>query len=173
MGIPMLVMKLLRQRDIAIRKFHASPTTRTIVQRRMPNRSGPRRRTTPSSEPGSGTAVPARRTNMRRRSGGDGIFLLIRRRSRLREEGRLTDCGAAPRLANLAQDEKHILLAGQGSEHRAFRQRLELLRGYPEALDKFMVASNLIEDLAHFLARASADLADRVSSHAFFTLTTA
>src|ERR1019366_976290 len=86
----------------------------------------------------------------------DGIFLLVLGPSRLRKERRLSDGTArrgAARLANLAQDEEQILLAGQGSEQRAFRQRLELLRGYPEAFDEVMVVSNLIEDLALFTRR--------------------
>src|SRR5208282_5475480 len=79
-------------------------------------------------------------------------ILLVLGRSRLREEGRVIDPGGAD-LANLAQDKKHILLAGQGSEQRAFRQDLELLSGYLEALDEFAVVSNLIEDRALFAWR--------------------
>ncbi len=85
----------------------------------------------------------------------DGVSLLFLGDSRLGEEGRLTDLGTArrgaARLANLAQDGKHMLLAGHGSEHRAFRQRRELLRGYIEAIDELVVFSNQAEDLALFL----------------------
>src|ERR1039457_3910368 len=69
--IPMMVMKLFRQRDIANTKFNTSPTTMTIIQKKMPNCLGTRRRTRPANEPGSGTAVPPRRTAMRK-SGGMG-----------------------------------------------------------------------------------------------------
>ncbi len=53
-------------------------------------------------------------------------------------------------FANLAQDEKHILFASQGSKQRAFRQRLKLLRSYMETADEVAVISNLIENGAFF-----------------------
>ena len=63
----------------------------------------------------------------------DGGFLALLGDGRLREEVRLTDGDAAlrrvVRLANLAQDGKHMLLAGQGPKHRAFRQCRELSSG--------------------------------------------
>ena len=81
-----------------------------------------------------------------RRQSGRGSSSCSSGMNRLREERRLIDRRPsrrrAVRLANLAQDGKHMLLAGQGSKHRAFRQRLELVRGYFEALDEFVVVSN-------------------------------
>src|ERR1039458_7596675 len=75
--IPMLVMKLLRQRGIATRKYDASPTARTIIQKRMPNCLGTRRRTVLSSEPGSDTAGPARRTKIGRASGRERVEISV------------------------------------------------------------------------------------------------
>ena len=49
-------------------------------------------------------------------------------------------------FANLAQHEQHVLLASQRSQQRGTRQRLELVRSHPEALDEFMVAAEFFDD---------------------------
>src|SRR5580700_8668392 len=81
----------------------------------------------------------------------------------LRKKSRVIDGGAAC-LANLAQDEKHILLAGQRSQQRAFRQRLQFLRGDAQAVDQFAVISNLVEDRA-FLLRCEVQWILNISFH--------
>ncbi len=74
-----------------------------------------------------------------------GIFAELLSRSGLWKEGRVINRGAGS-LTNLAQDEQHVLLAGQCSQQRAFGERLDLLRGYVEAYDQVTIVLDLIED---------------------------
>src|ERR1700684_3027567 len=85
-----------------------------------------------------------------------GIFAKFLYLGRLGKESSVIDRRAGS-LANLAQNEKHILLAGQSSQQCAFRQRLELLWGDAESADEVAVVANFVEDRA-FLARREVQL---------------
>ena len=63
-----------------------------------------------------------------------GLFVQFFHLMGLWKQGRVIDREAGC-FADLAQDEEHILLAGQRSQQGAFRQRLEFLWGYAEPVD--------------------------------------
>jgi len=73
------------------------------------------------------------------------FYILTREIHRLGWNGCLQRRGVSS-FANLAQHEQHVLLASQRSQQRGTRQRLELVRSHPEALDEFMVAAEFFDD---------------------------
>src|SRR6266404_2424593 len=59
----------------------------------------------------------------------------------------------AVRLANLAQNEKQVLLAGQSPQQRAMSERVELLPGYFEPGDELMILLKIFPDAEFFRGR--------------------